>query len=65
MNDVWIYDGEYWTWMSGSSLPNQSDSYGVKGQPSPTNSLGARAYATGWRDNDGYFWMFGGSNQNG
>jgi hypothetical protein len=58
---MWLFDGEYWVWMSGSSSPNQKASYGEKGVTSPSNNPGARYGATGWTDNDGKIWMFGGA----
>jgi hypothetical protein len=60
-NDLWIYDGGNWTWMSGSSGTNQFASYGNKGVASPSNIPGARMGAMGWIDNDGIIWMFGGT----
>jgi hypothetical protein len=59
-NDLWMYDGENWTWISGISSPNQYSFYGEKGVASPSNVPGSRRGATGWRDNDGNLWMFGG-----
>jgi hypothetical protein len=60
LNDLWMYDGGNWTWISGNSLADEQGSYGEKGAPLPTNVPGARYSATGWRDNDGNLWMFGG-----
>jgi hypothetical protein len=60
LNDLWIYDGRNWTWMSGSSSVNQYGSYGEKGVPSPSNVPGGRFGGISWRDNDGNLWMFGG-----
>jgi hypothetical protein len=33
LNDLWKFDitTNEWTWMSGSSIPNQPGNYGVKG----------------------------------
>jgi hypothetical protein len=55
-----MYNGENWTWMSGSSSTNQSGSYGDKGVASPSNVPGARFGAIGWIDYNGNFWMFSG-----
>ncbi len=40
---------------------NQAGIYGTKGTPDPANIPGARTGATSWTDNDGKFWLFGGS----
>jgi hypothetical protein len=60
MNDLWIYNGGNWTWMSGDSSINQYSSYGDKGVASTSNVPGARHSAISWRDNDGNLWIFGG-----
>jgi hypothetical protein len=60
LNDLWIYDGGNWTWMSGSNSTGQLGSYGDKGVTSPSNVPGARYGAIGWRDNDGNLLMLGG-----
>jgi hypothetical protein len=60
-NDLWMYDGENWTWMSGSTSADQPGSYGDKGVASASNVPGARCGAIGWRDNEGNLWMFGGT----
>jgi hypothetical protein len=60
MNDLWLYDGGNWTWMSGSASTNQSGSYGDRGVALPSNVPGARYAGIGWRDNDGNLWVFGG-----
>jgi hypothetical protein len=59
-NDLWIFDGGNWTWMSGNFSTNQIGSYGDEGVPSPSNVPGARRGAISWRDNNGNLWMFGG-----
>jgi hypothetical protein len=61
MNDLWIYDGVYWTWMSGSSSTKQPGSYGEKGVASSFNVPGARNSATGWKDKEGNLWIIGGN----
>jgi hypothetical protein len=61
MNDLWVYDGKFWTWMAGSTLPNQLGSYGEKGVASSSNVPGGREAAVCWRDNDGNLWLFSGS----
>jgi hypothetical protein len=60
MNDLWKFDGLYWTWMSGSNQGNQRGTYGNMGEPSPSNVPGARTKLLSWVDNEGSFWIFGG-----
>ncbi len=59
---LWTFDplSSMWTWMSGSSSPNQNGIYGVKGTPASTNLPGARFCAASWIDSSGNFWMYGG-----
>jgi hypothetical protein len=64
LNDLWKFDGFYWTWLSGSDQPNQKAIYGNKGVPSSSNVPGAREGSIGWVDNEGIFWIFGGSGLN-
>lgn len=61
LNDLWRFDGFYWTWVSGSNLANQPAAYGTRGVPSPTNVPGARSAAASWIDASGSFWLFGGN----
>lgn len=62
MNDIWKYNiaSNMWTWMSGSSLPNQPPIYGIKGVPSSTNTPGGRWVYSKWIDASGNLWIFGG-----
>jgi hypothetical protein len=46
--------------MSGSNQTNQNGIYGIKGEPSPSNTPGARNNLGSWVDNEGSFWIFGG-----
>jgi hypothetical protein len=65
LNDLWKFDpslgatGE-WTWMDGSSVPNQSGIYGTLGTAASTNIPGARAGSVSWSDASGNLWFFGG-----
>ncbi|MFI5198269.1 MAG: kelch repeat-containing protein [Thermoanaerobaculia bacterium] len=55
-NDLWVWDisrGQ-WTWVSGSNLWNQGNSYGTNGGP------GARRGALSWIDTADNLWLFGG-----
>ncbi len=63
LNDLMKYNisTNEWTWMSGSILRNAVNNYGVKGIPSPTNVPGGRQTYTKWKDQQGNFWLMGGS----
>lgn len=62
LNDLWRFDGTNWTWMSGSSFPNQPGTYGVKGTPASGTVPGARFGGAAWTDRaTGTLWLFGGS----
>jgi hypothetical protein len=59
-NDLWKYDGTFWTWMSGASVVDQNGVYGTKGVPASTNVPGSRWGSISWIDANGRFWLFGG-----
>ncbi|HYV90614.1 MAG TPA: kelch repeat-containing protein [Chitinophagales bacterium] len=63
LNDLWQYDvstGE-WTWMSGSSMIEQTGVYGIQTVPGPANHPGARSETnSSWIDASGNIWLFGG-----
>jgi N-acetylneuraminic acid mutarotase len=61
LNDLWEYSNGQWTWVSGSNTGDQSGIYGTQGHTAPANVPGARNLAIGWIDNNGNFWLFGGS----
>jgi hypothetical protein len=61
LNDLWRWDGTYWTWMSGSDAIDQNGVYGTKGTPDPANVPGARSGAVSWTDASDNLWLFGGS----
>jgi len=60
LNDLWKFDGNDWTWVSGSSTVNQSGVYGAQGTAAPSNVPGARVGAISWTDSSGNLWLFGG-----
>jgi N-acetylneuraminic acid mutarotase len=60
LNDLWKYSAGQWTWMSGSSAPNQAGIYGTLGVAAAGNVPGARCQAVSWTDSIGNFWLFGG-----
>jgi N-acetylneuraminic acid mutarotase len=49
-----------WTWVSGTTLANQSGIYGTLGESSSNNIPGARGFSVSWVDTSGNFWLFGG-----
>jgi len=59
LNDLWKYSAGEWTWMSGSSGPNQAGIYGTLGTAAPSNIPGARSQAVSWTDATGNLWLFG------
>lgn len=60
LNDLWKFDGNNWTWVSGSSTINQTGTYGVMNTPAASNTPGARGGAASWIDRSGNLWLFGG-----
>jgi N-acetylneuraminic acid mutarotase len=60
--DVWKFDtvAGQWTWVSGSSSPDNTGNYGSIGVIAASNAPGARTGADFWTDPSGRFWMFGG-----
>ncbi len=60
LNDLWRFDGTYWTWISGSIVTGQSGIYGQQGIPSASNTPGARENAVSWIDSNDNLWLFGG-----
>jgi len=60
LNDLWKFDGNNWTWMSGSNIANQASDYGTKGTPAVTNMPGGRTSAVTWIDRGGNLLLFGG-----
>jgi N-acetylneuraminic acid mutarotase len=63
LNDLWRYvpSTNQWAWMGGSSTTEQPGVYGQLSTPAPGNVPGAREGAGAWVDNDGNFWLFGGT----
>ena len=61
LNDLWKFDGNNWTWVSGSNLTNQSGSYGTLGQAALGNTPGGRIGAATCVDKNGNLWLFGGN----
>lgn len=61
LNDLWRWDGNNWTWVSGSNIVDQPGNYGIKGTASAANVPSARTGAASWIDADGDMWLFGGN----
>ncbi|MCL4809512.1 MAG: hypothetical protein KJ062_17245, partial [Thermoanaerobaculia bacterium] len=59
-NDLWRWDGTSWTWIGGSTTPNQVGVYGPLGVPAAGNGPGARKLSVSWVDPNGNLWLFGG-----
>ncbi len=60
LNDLWKFDGNNWTWMSGANIVNQAGVYGTLDTVSSSNLPGARVDAISWIDSSGNLWLFGG-----
>ncbi|MBK6825705.1 MAG: T9SS type A sorting domain-containing protein [Chitinophagaceae bacterium] len=61
LNDLWRWDGANWTWINGTSTGNVNGIYGTRGVASSSNMPGSRSGMVSWKDNDGNFWLFGGT----
>ncbi len=62
-NDLWKFDGNNWTWVSGSDTGNplgSNGTYGTKGVAASTNVPGTRANSFSWIDSLNNLWLFGG-----
>lgn len=60
LNDLWKFDGTYWTWVSGSNVTGATAVFGTKGIPSPGNVPGPRYRPFPFIDAIDNLWMFGG-----
>ena len=61
INDLWKFDGNNWTWVSGSSTISQAGTYGAINTPAASNTPGARSSAASWVDRNGNLCLFSGS----
>jgi hypothetical protein len=57
--------GGVWTWVKGSDTLNSPGHYGIKGVPDPANCPPGRYQAAQWKDLNGNFWIFGGTDGGG
>jgi len=64
LNDLWRFDGRFWTWISGSNVVDQPGSYGTQGAADAANVPGARESSNSWTDANGNLWLFGGYGYN-
>ena len=60
-NDLWKFDGASWTWMDGSSAPDEPGVYGAAGTGG-FGMPGARWAGAAWTDEQNNLWLFGGWN---
>lgn len=62
-NELWKYNiaTNQWVWLHGSNQPDVHGTYGTQGVPAPANTPGARYGSYTWTDNNGDFWLYGGS----
>jgi hypothetical protein len=63
LNDLWKWDGKYWTWINGKSFIEDTGSYGIAGVMNSTNLPSSRSGAISWLDKQEIFWLFGGENK--
>jgi trimeric autotransporter adhesin len=63
MNDLWRFDplSNEWTWVKGVNTINSIGTYGTLGTPAAGNTPSTRQSAAGWLDQQGRFWLLGGS----
>lgn len=59
-NDLWKYNGNTWTWVSGSNTGGEDGDYGIINIASPSNVPGARFAPSSVIDSKGVLWLFGG-----
>jgi N-acetylneuraminic acid mutarotase len=64
LNDLWLYNGEQWIWMNGSSTVNSKGyapaDYGTQGSEAISNTPGGRANGVAWTDANNNQWLVGG-----
>ena len=60
LNDLWKFDGDNWTWISGDNIQDEPGIYGTKGIADSANVPGSRYGGVSWADSKGNLWLFGG-----
>ncbi|MEO5674849.1 MAG: kelch repeat-containing protein [Chitinophagales bacterium] len=63
LNDLWVYSTvkKIWSFAGGTLFTNNDGNYGKQGIPDVVNLPPSRMGAGAWQDEDGNFWLFGGS----
>src|ERR1700683_792694 len=56
--------GGTWTWISGSDQAFNAGAFGTQGVPSVNNYPPGLYECCEWKDNQGIFWIYGGTNPN-
>lgn len=66
LNDLWKYDvsTNTWAWMRGDKNINSLALYSSKGVTDPNADPGSVSFAYSWTDQQGNFWLFGGTGYN-
>lgn len=61
-NDFFRYNvsTDQWTWLNGDSAREPRGTFGTPGVFAPENEPGYKQYASGWTDDLGNLWLFGG-----
>lgn|ERR1035437_6309681 len=65
-NDIWDYNvsANEWTLVTGDPYYNNGGNWGTITVSSSTNFPSSRMGSMGWKDNNGYLWIFGGWDYN-
>lgn len=66
LNDLWVFDPATgnWCWIKGSTLANQTGTYGTLGVAAAANTPGGRYSSVSW-ESAGKLYLFGGYNGSG
>jgi len=62
-DDLWEYNSSTgaWNWIGGDNTPIANPVFGTLGTPAAGNTPGSISSASSWTDQNGNFWLFGGS----
>jgi len=63
-NHALIAQAGWWTWLSGSNTLGATAVYGTQGVPSVLNHPSGAYEQNQWKDNQGNFWVYGGTYPN-